>query len=318
MITKFSGKDIPGMIEPIEQTTLEKLASNISFHPNDIVVEFGTFFGRSTACIAAGLSANPSFKHGGKFFAFDSFSCDLNGGFYPHVLNFASAHGVAHFLKYKDNKVNFFEIFYYFVNSYIEEGIIHPIEKEIVESMPPDGEISLMHIDSPKFYEEFKVILFRFFPHLRKGGLIVFQDFFYYWSASLIAACAYMVERGFISIIASSASSLICRVDRVFDFEGIQEMDLTMQKESEVGRLIDLASSLVDSIIIDRPEQFVPRLKLAKMQWLFEKGKHESAVNEITSFFKGGGKVNSALLTDFLDMMRAGFSTRKLYEKDHA
>lgn len=126
-----------------------------------------------------------------------------------------------------------------------------------------------------------------------------------------------MVELGYLSIVTSSASSLVCRVERVFNFKGIQEMDLTMQKGSEIERLIDVARSAVGAITIDRPELFEPRLMLAKMQWLFEHGKYDAAVNELTGFFNGGGNVNSALLADLLEMMRSGFSTRKLYEKDH-
>lgn len=305
------------MIEPVEQSMLEHLASQVVFQPNDIAVEFGTFFGRSTACIAAGLSANDSFRLGGKFYAYDSFECDLEGGFYPHVVSFAEASGVAHLLERKEKKIDFLPVFMHFLANRIEQGTVYPVKSELVNSLPPEGAIGLMHIDSPKFYEELKVVMYRFFPKLRSGGFVIFQDFFYHWSASLIAACSCMIKLGYLSVVTSSASSLVCQIEKPFNLEGIYEIDLHMQRDGQVPSLIDFALNAVQGSAIDRPEQFKPRLILAKVQWLYERGHHGVACDEILRFFADGNKLNSAVLNDFLELMRSGFSMRKLYEKDH-
>ena len=51
--------NIPGMIELVEREMLFNQAREISLLETDCVVEFGSFFGRSTNCIAQGLSVNP-------------------------------------------------------------------------------------------------------------------------------------------------------------------------------------------------------------------------------------------------------------------
>ena len=49
-ITKIFDKtnSIPGMIEIVEQKNLYNIVSNLNLEKNDSLIEFGTFFGRST------------------------------------------------------------------------------------------------------------------------------------------------------------------------------------------------------------------------------------------------------------------------------
>ena len=156
--------DIPGMIEPKEQTLLEQLAREIQFDENESVVEFGTFFGRSTASISAGLKSNETFARNSGFYAYDSFECDLEGGFYRHVRDNAVRANVTDLLLKRGNRVDFFPIFEKYLDHYIKKGILRPQKCELKNSFPKGEAIRLMHIDSPKFYDEFRLILFRFSP----------------------------------------------------------------------------------------------------------------------------------------------------------
>jgi len=314
----YSGSEIPGMIEPIEQTLLETLASQIKFDSDECVVEFGTFFGRSTACISAGLKANTSFNTKSKFYAYDSFECDMSGGFYPHVLSHAKAGNIEKLLKVDEGKLNFYSIFENYLDYYIKEGILFPVKEELKNSSLDNGVIRLMHIDSPKFYDEFKFILYRFFPHLKTGSFIVFQDFFYHWSATLIAVCGLMFKKGLLTIENSAASSLVCKVTQTINSSQINEIDLEMSSGNIVPELIDFVNAHLKEIDLDRRSIFQPRLNLAKIQWLFEKGKHQAASEEIASFFNQGNSMNISLANDFIELMRYGFSIRKLYSKDHS
>lgn len=314
----YSGREIPGMIEPIEQALLETLAKNIKFDNDECVVEFGTFFGRSTACISAGLKANPSFLNNSKFYAYDSFECDLSGGFYSHVLSHAKSGNIEALLRIVENKANFFNIFQNYLDYYIKKGVLLPVKEELKNSFPANGIIRLMHIDSPKFYDDFKFILYRFFPHLRAGSIIVFQDFFYHWSATLIAVCGLMFKKGLLTIENSAASSLVCKVTQTIDSSQIKEIDLGMSIENIVPELIDFLNEHLENIDLDRRNIFQPRLNLAKIQWFFEIGKHESAAEEIASFFNQGNSMNISLANDFIELMRFGFSIKKLYNKDHS
>ncbi len=313
----FSGEEIPGMIEPIEQILLESLARDIKFHEGDCVVEFGTFFGRSTSCICKGLKNNATFKRGSRFYAYDSFECDRSGGFYPYVASFAKSANIENLLQRKDSKVNFSAIFEYFLNGYIKDGILVVNKLELADSFPECDTIRLIHIDSPKFYNEFKYILYRFFPKLETNSVIIFQDFFYHWSATIIAVCALMINRGFLVAEESAASSLICKVTRPLSATDLQEIDLVMTSERNIPNLIDFAIAKSSTIKLDRAEVFRPRLNLAKIQWLFERERHHEAAKEIVNFFKQDNKLNSSLANDFIELFQRGFSIRRLYETDH-
>ena len=309
---------IPGMIEPVERNLLFRTASTLAFQAGDNVVEFGTFFGRSTNCIAQGLSANATFGGRGRFQAFDSFECDEDGGFAPHVLNLSRQAKVDRLLIKQGRRINFRPIFEHFLQSYIESGIVETVQAELSQSMPPEGSILMMHIDSPKFYEEFRTILFRFLPRTRIDATIIFQDFFYHWSASLIAVIGLMLKAGYLRVVESAASSLACRLVVPIDLATATEIDLAMQDERQTPRLIDAAYEIVSAGRIDRRDQFLPRLILAKIQWLYEQGRHKEATKVMLAYFKSGGKLHPGLFNDFVEMMSQGFNTRRGYEKDRA
>jgi hypothetical protein len=313
---KYAGRDIPGMIEPIEQKTLEELAASLQFDENDNAYEFGAFLGRSTACIAAGLSSNKSFPRRARFFTYDSFECDINGGFYPYVISACKQHGLTELLRQNGDRLDFSEVFTKHLEYYLDANLVRPVKAELDQSLPFAGSIGLMHIDSPKFYQEFKVILYRFFPLLRPGSYIVFQDFFYHWSATLIAACGILMRLGVLRPEMSAASSLICRCERQPSFIEICEIDLAMQNSADIPGLIDLARESASGINFDRKETFEPRLLLAKAQWLFENGNPKEASDELKRVVSMTNKVNSPLMTDFFELMRNGFSVRTLYELD--
>ena len=63
-----------------------------------------------------------------------------------------------------------------------------------------DHEIAMIHLDAPKDYYELRPILLRFFGALKNGSIIVFQDFFYHWSASVILAVALMEKKRLMSL----------------------------------------------------------------------------------------------------------------------
>jgi hypothetical protein len=315
----FLGKDIPGMIEPREQILLQECATNMEFDQHDIVTEFGTFFGRSTSCISAGLKENDSFNNKKcRFYAYDSFECDLSGAFYPYVYSLAKHVNLENSLVIKGSRADFYPIFKYYLDYYIKSGILFPEKKELKNSFPKGGRIKLMHIDSPKFYKEFKFILYRFFPRLKIGSLIVFQDFFFHWSATLIAVIGMMVKEGFLLFEKSAATSLLCIVKKPFDLEQVNKINLEIEENARVTELIDFAIEMSKkNNEIDRREVYQPRLNLAKVQWLFENKKHEEAVKEIEKFFNQKNKANNFLVNDFFELMRYGFSIKQLYNKDH-
>ena len=198
MLNQREERSIPGMVEPIESEQLYSVARNLEFSGSEAIIEFGFFFGRSTNAIAQGLKDNSTFKRNGQFFAYDNFSCSSRrDGFIKHVISFAKSGVVAHLIDYsKDRKASFFPIFSHYLSDYIAANIVTPIQAELHESEPTTEHIALIHIDSPKFYNELKPILFKFMPKMSAGGKIIFQDYFYHWSATLIASVGALIENG--------------------------------------------------------------------------------------------------------------------------
>lgn len=309
---------IPGMIEPVEQQTLYDLASRLYLHPDDQLVEFGTFYGRSTACLAQGLVDNPNRDAASRLHAFDSFSCAEIGGFAPHVLSFAERGKVAHLVSRADGRLYFFPVFEHYLQAAISGGVVVPVQAELADSTPEGIQrIALMHIDSPKFYEELKIVLHRFFPLLRERAVVVFQDFFYHWSATLIAAVEAMRQLGWLEYKVSVASSLVTQMTGSVSHRAIGELDLLLARPGNIEALIMDAIGQAGRISVDRPEIFVPRLWLAGVQHLWSEGRSADAADLVSRFFSEGGKVSPSVLADFLEMMREGFSTRHGYQRDH-
>jgi hypothetical protein len=231
---------------------------------------------------------------------------------------FAESGNVADLIVTDEKRLNFYPLFEHYLKDAIENGVVHPIRSEIRDSEPRSiQQIALMHIDSPKFYEELRFLLDRFFPRLRDGALVVFQDFYYHWSATLIAAVEAMRQLGVLTYQLSAASSLVTQVNRTVDTQVLRELDRQLTDPAQVNHLIMKAVSMSKTIQIDRPDVFIPRLWLAAYQYLWEHQKTSEATDLIANFFGSGGKLNQPVLNDYLEMMRIGFSVRSLYEMDH-
>jgi hypothetical protein len=146
----------------------------------------------------------------------------------------------------------------------------------------------------------------------------VFQDFFYQWSATMTAAAQLLAEQGFVRFERSAASSMVATVLRTPTTADLLEFDLAFG-EAAPPELLDRAIQAVKPLPIDRPEVFIPRLRLAKAQYLWDQGEHASAQQSIALMIQeAGGRLPPALFADMMELMRFGFSLRRLYELDHS
>jgi hypothetical protein len=308
---------IPGMIEPCEQTMLTELASSEFVANNGSIVEFGCFFGRSTGCLVNGAQGWWDSKKGPAVYAFDSFSCADGDGFAPHVWGFANRAGVGHLVRRDDRRVDFYPVYQHYVGEAERSGLLSTSVVELRDATFSGDRISLMHLDAPKHYPELKYIMVRFFPALVAGGSMIFQDFFYHWSATVIAAVQLMVEAGWLRLERSAASALVTTVLRTPTAQDLLDLDLAMATAS-IADTIDRSLQTLKSVQIDRPEQFVPRVHLAKVQYLWEAGDTAAAQMAFQQMInQTGGGLSRSVFSDFSELMRYGFSIRKLYELDH-
>lgn len=313
----FEPSKIPGMIEPSEQRMLQGLAASHQVRDGGAIVEFGTFFGRSTACLANGaLTWWTPDRRAPALHAYDSFGCAENGGLARHVDSFARNHGVAPLVRHGGGRIDFYPVFSHFVGGAEAIGLLKSTVTELRDVRWSGGPIALMHIDAPKFYEELSIILQRFFPSLIPGGFIVFQDYFYHWSAGLIAGIQLLVEGGFIRMDRSFASSCVAHVLKVPSLHDMLALDRQMAAANEAD-LIARAIASVGAIRIDRPEAFLGRLHLARMQTLWVQGDFPAAKDAFLEIIKTFGRVPAPVFTDFTEMMEYGFDIRRLYDIDH-
>jgi pentatricopeptide repeat protein len=308
------------MIDPAEQVELRRLAQFTPLNEGDVVVEFGTFFGRSTFCLAEGLRANSTRGPSNAILAFDSFGCHAAGSFAKYVNTFAETGGALALLDVKGERIDFFDVFRHFMAEFITEGLIVPVRSELADSqMPHDRErsdIVLMHIDSPKHYREFKSILCRFLPRMTVGSHIVFQDFFYHWSASLIAVVECLFEDGLIRPVYTASSSLGVQVVAPIRSKEVVKIDSKMHA-TDAADLITKAYRRFSVAPIDRRSTFLPRLLLARMQTLCETGRVAEATEVFRSMVGEGYFTSASIQNDLQELTMHNFSIRRLYDLDH-
>jgi hypothetical protein len=306
---------IPGMIEPIEQKMLQDICSKINLNPSDIVIEYGSFFGRSTNCIIEGLLNNKSYSKKEILLVYDSFKCKNEGSFNKYVQAFAKVGKVENLIKEDSGFINFRGIFNHFIATNIPMQIY---ECELYEIKPISNPIAFMHIDSPKYYSEFKYIFNNHFENLRPGSVIIFQDFFYHWSATLIAAVELLIQKKFIEVNETAASSLKTTVLKSFSMDNIKEIN-------DIMTSIDINKTIEQSIlrfsnqqnIIDRVHNFLPRLMLANVQYYYEHGNIKVANTHWNNYLNNYPQIEQSIINDLLELKSNNFSIRNLYELDH-
>lgn len=207
---------------------------------------------------------------------------------------------------------------------YISAGIVIPIQSELHQSKAQTDTILLMHIDSPKFYDELEYIIFEFFPRMKVGSPIVFQDYFYHWSATLISAVGLLLELGYLHIVSTAASSLHCKLQKEIIIHDAEKIDIIMNNSDAILTYLKIAIEKTRSIPrdrFDRPEQFFPRLTIAMAQYVHEMGKVEDCSKILLGIMEYGKTstkaANNQCLMDIHELTKYDFDIRKLYELDH-
>ena len=293
------------------------LTARLELESDDCLVEFGSFLGKSTASICYGLAKNTGVNNSTKIFAHDSFRCHSKGSFLPHLLKHCKQANVEHLLEITGDYFNFFPVFEYYLAEFIDSNLLIPRQLELIESFPSKSNIAFMHIDSPKMYSDFKPILFRFCPKLNKGSYIIFQDFFYHWSSSLIAIIWALVSRDIITPIQAASTSLVCEVKQRPNKNEIRDLDWAMKDDNFQLQKLNLAIETFSAIEFDQKSIFFPRLILARAQFLCERGFHSEAAETIGRYRRENVQVSQDFLSSLEELISFNFSIEKAYRLDH-
>jgi hypothetical protein len=97
----------PGMIEPIEVQLLFNTVKDWSFYSDDVFIEIGSFFGKSTKCISLALQQNLINESKPCLEVFDCFDCNSKGLFANSVYSFAKKFELTEFLSISNNRLSF-------------------------------------------------------------------------------------------------------------------------------------------------------------------------------------------------------------------
>ena len=178
------------MLTQQERESLFKLAKNTPLKKGDTILEFGVFFGGSTEALGKGLAFNKTSGRN-KIFAVDTFCCSESGGLYDIVFERAALVNATQFLEKNGSAVDWYK--------YVQNNLKHFENIELLQqdskSYEHDGSpVAILHLDLPKFYSEMHVILMKIVGFLKPGAFIVFQDFFYHWSAEIIAFIYFLIK----------------------------------------------------------------------------------------------------------------------------
>lgn len=310
--------DIPGMIEPVEQALLTELAATTHLRPGEVVCEFGAYFGRSTRCLAQGLLSNRSLgiRDYPVLRTYDVFKCDEGGMLGGYVIQSAQRGGVAPLLDRRGATIDFTAVFDHYMAG-LPAGLMARHKTDLGAAQHTGHVIALMHVDAPKWYGEYRQVLKEFGPSLRVGSHVVFQDFFYQWSSTIVVAIHLLVEAGYFEPRESAASSLLVQVVKPLTAAVLEEAHERYQACDPFAVVQRVLKFYEGFDGLDRPATFVPRVALAAAQLAFESGDfQQSRVWLDTVCRPYGGSLPAPLARDLADLVAHGFSMRRYYETD--
>jgi hypothetical protein len=297
---------IPGMIEPIEQNLLLNLASTIDFSKG-VIVEFGPYFGKSTACLLNGALQNPSLtKNKIHLYTHDSFQAEIGRGFDKYIFRDAKKSNLENALFIENNKVNFRSIYDYYLSSY-EGKLIQTAEIEIKDLQIFNENIELIFIDCPKTFKDFFYIFENFFTKLNINSTIVFQDYFYQWSSSLIASIQLLLNDKKIEVKTTAASSLVVQLTDKINNSYIKKINEIMKCDN-LYSLIEQSRKNFNNSNMDRYYQFYPRLILAQLEYAYHNNNSEE-INDVMKFFLSDVNfINASTLYDLSELISNKFN----------
>ncbi|HVZ43704.1 MAG TPA: hypothetical protein VHA82_07820 [Ramlibacter sp.] len=311
---------VPGMVEPAEWDLLVDSAMSADLSGGASVVEFGAYFGRSTRALWTGLLDNDGFDPGRKtalLHTFDVFSCVESGYFAAHVRRDAQAARIGHLLNARDGRLDFSGAFDHFARQMPHSNLLERHIASLTDARHDGSPIALMHVDAPKFYDEYLLVLRHFAPFAKPRSLILLQDFFYQWSATLIAAVMLLVRDGIFQPEETAASTLMVRLRRPLTPEEVEDFH-RRYLASDVDTLLAAAVDFFRGFDMDRKADFLPRLHLAAVQYHHERGHHVRAAEWLHRLCIGEQLMGIAAARDLCDLVACDFSIRRFYQLDTA
>lgn len=222
------------MTTEAERLKLYEISKNIDLEENDCLLEFGVYFGGSLEALAMGLSENKS-NLNNKVYGIDFFQTNISGDFAKIVQTDAQTLGLEHLLKIQNDKLDWLDIVKSKLNSHHNVQLIQTKSQSYTHKY---GKIALIHFDLPKFYNELYEIFKISLDDIKEDCIFIFQDFFYHWSAELIAFVFYLIKNKIVEFVYGVSSSLICK-NLSLSLEDLDAFKNLLQEPMQILHLLD-------------------------------------------------------------------------------
>lgn len=298
--------NVYSMVSIQEREKLYELARTYNFEEFDTILEFGVFFGGSSEALALGLAENPTF-YGQNILSLDSFNCPTNGAFYPILMQRAAMIYAVNQLKFSSTHVDWLQFVKNNLNIYPQ---IQLIQMDARDYKHNDGPIALLHLDLPKFFDEMYTIFKNVMSHIKDDAFILFQDFFYHWSAETIGFVYYLIKKGAVRIEYTSGGTLATK-----------RINLEMSDIDEFKNLLSDYNSIIN-LLIECVEFMSPNVTVIQKEFLY------MAVFQYAYFHKDYKSLQLALkwinhpnqnknvLNIYNELQNFDFNLKKLYQNE--
>ena len=313
----------------IESAEIKQL-SDYSAKPfqNQSIIEFGCFMGKSTLAMAKSLQNNNT-----PLCIVDGFRTEVKSSFSKHVNSACSFYSLKpeiikhcgkEFIDFKKSfetvmksiggKYLNFNSFYY-REDYVA-GLIHDFH--LAQNV---SSIGLLHIDLAKNWQQLSSIISSCSPYIIKGTNIIFQDFYYHWSSSIIQGIALLEWQGYIEFKSTAASSMACEVLKPIDTNilmsishDLEEKDNQKKLWSYIFKTCGDTNKYVHhySGIDDMKKRFFYRLKLAYIMnqlLLYKKQSKEDDFKKLVGklILDSTNSESQYVLNDTIDLISSNF-----------
>lgn len=309
----------PGMLEVSERIQLvtEACVAYIKHQTvsKGCIVDLGVFFGLSTFLMAKAVERYRNAANQDEtieVIGYDAFKASKRGWFINPLLDMVKNIDKAELLVHEEEFVDFRKI----TDFYLSGTQVSLHQTLLRSATPPNQPIHLLHIDAPKSYEDFRPILKNFFPCLMTDSVVIFQDFFYHWSGSLINAVGVLVSLGYLRMEAQKGTSLKTRVMREFNLAEFEYLDNQIRDSDFVVVFSTLRGNFGSLKSTDRSDTFFPRFELAELQLGYVRGASPVWISEKCESIFGRSSKRTTII-DLKELISYHFDVSNLYKADY-
>lgn len=289
---------IPGMVSYVERENLYRRSKSLTGKGH--ALEFGAYFGASTASILQGLR-ECDFPM--KLHVFDVFRT-RNAWFADLTRQLAK--GLEHHLVMQDGWLDFYGVF----RAHVDDSMVVVHRDFVSELNWTDEPVEFLHLDLPKDWKQAKYIADQVFTCLVPGAHVIFQDFSYQWAAELIAMVGQMHKSGLLRLESLDETTLSAVLLRKIEISDLNALGAEMSDQSKIISNLDDAIKAA-SPMMRRDDQIIT--SVARSIFVYQHDPEE-ALRNLSDVFGDIAVLSPRVKAAFKEAMRFGMNMPKSWE----